>query len=223
MNAPGRALLAAALLVACSTAREPARPEPDGMAGPPPSVSAPPVASAPTVKARPAAAPGQPGPPSRGSHTAVVPPPSPRPRPPALEPGRAVQSQPALSPAARSAALPSAAPAARPRPPASASTAAIEPRGPAHPPSVPLPVLSPQVDDEERVASDITARLGHAGRVIDHIDPHRLSPDQREMFASIRDFVSKARDALSSRDYPRAEVLSEKASTLANELATAAR
>jgi hypothetical protein len=82
-------------------------------------------------------------------------------------------------------------------------------------------VLAPQVDDEAQVTSHVTARLGHAGRVVDRIDVTKLSPDQREMFASIRDFVSKARDALSSKDYPRAEVLSEKASTLADELAAA--
>jgi len=219
MNAPSRALVAAALLVACSTAREPAGPGRGGMAEPPPPVSAPPDASAPTVNSRPAVAPSQPGPSSRGSQTTVVAPLSPRPSSPALDAGRAVQGQPALSPAARSAVLRSGAPAARPRPPGPAGTAAIEPRGPSPVPSLPLPVLSPQVEDEERVASDVTARLGYAGRVIDHIDPHRLSPDQREMFASIRDFVSKARDALSIRDYPRADVLSEKASTLANELA----
>jgi hypothetical protein len=84
-------------------------------------------------------------------------------------------------------------------------------------------VLSPRIDDEEQVTSHVTARLGHARRIVDRIDLTKLSPDQREMFVSIYDFVAKARNALSSKDYPRADVLSKKASTLADELATVSR
>jgi hypothetical protein len=92
---------------------------------------------------------------------------------------------------------------------------------PAPPP--PAPVLSPQVSEEERLTKEVNARLGRAERVIEQIDPARLDEDHRQMFASIQDYVSKAREAISNKDLPRAGVLSEKASTLADELAATTR
>lgn len=84
-------------------------------------------------------------------------------------------------------------------------------------------VLSLQVDDEARLTNEVNARLGHAGRVIDQIDPKRLASDHREMFASVQDFLAKAKEALVNRDLPRAAVLSDKAAKLADELAAATR
>jgi hypothetical protein len=218
MKARVGALLAAALVVACSTARGPERRDSRGVEAPP-AVAAPPAVRTPPA---PAVPPTLPPPPSTGAELGAGPPPAPTPVP---DPGRATRREPSAAPAMRAAPGAGAA-GVRARPPAPTSTAAIdratEPRGPgSEPPGVPPPVLSPKVDDEARVTSHVTARLDQAGRVIDQIDPAKLSPDQREMVVWIREFVSKAKDALSNKDYPRAEVLSEKASTLARELAPA--
>ncbi|HEV8441038.1 MAG TPA: hypothetical protein VGT40_23365 [Methylomirabilota bacterium] len=86
--------------------------------------------------------------------------------------------------------------------------------------SVP-PVLSPDLADGERVRGEVSKRLGRVSRIIDGIDPAKLAKDQREMYASVRDFAGKARAALSTNDLAGAQVLSEKAAKLADELAAA--
>jgi hypothetical protein len=71
------------------------------------------------------------------------------------------------------------------------------------------------------VRGEVSKRLGRVSRIIDGIDPAKLAKDQREMYASVRDFAGKARAALSTNDLAGAQVLSEKAAKLADELAAA--
>ncbi|HET7874181.1 MAG TPA: hypothetical protein VFN71_01545 [Methylomirabilota bacterium] len=75
--------------------------------------------------------------------------------------------------------------------------------------------------DEARLEKEVNARLERASRIVDRIDPARLGKDHREMLTALLDFVTRAKEALSSRDLPRADVLSDKAVKLADELAGA--
>jgi hypothetical protein len=79
------------------------------------------------------------------------------------------------------------------------------------------------VPDEERVAQEVNVRLARAGHIVAEIDPARLGGDQREIFWSIQAFLGRAREALSARDLPRAQVLAEKAARLADDLAASVR
>ena len=85
----------------------------------------------------------------------------------------------------------------------------------------PPPVVSPRLDNEEQATRDVNARLAYAGRLIDQIDPVRLAKEQREMLSGIQDFISKAVEALQAKDLPRAHMLADKASKLADDLAAA--
>jgi len=116
------------------------------------------------------------------------------PAPPAPSPARAVPSPPAPAP------LP-------PRPPAG---------------STPAPVLAPQVADEAELQKQIDGRLARADRIAGRVDPAKLGQDQREMLSSLEEFVAKAKEALARKDLPRADVLSDKAQKLADELESAA-
>jgi hypothetical protein len=82
------------------------------------------------------------------------------------------------------------------------------------------PVLSPEVVDSDRVKQEVNRRLGHAARIVDGIDASKLAKDQQELYVSLLDFLSKARAALVSEDLAGAQVLSEKASKLADALAS---
>jgi hypothetical protein len=118
-------------------------------------------------------------------------------------------------------------PAAKPRPrPARApgTPAPIPPPPATIPEPTPAPpVVSPRVPDEERVAQEVNVRLARAGHIVAEIDPARLGGDQREIFWSIQAFLGRAREALSARDLPRAQVLAEKAARLADDLAASVR
>ena len=46
----------------------------------------------------------------------------------------------------------------------------------------------------------------------------RASVDQQEMLSGLRDFISKANEALQAHDIPRAQMLADKASRLADDL-----
>jgi hypothetical protein len=76
-----------------------------------------------------------------------------------------------------------------------------------------------RVANEEQVARAVNARLTRASQVIERIDEARLAKEQREMLSSLRDFMGKASEALQAKDLPRAQVLSEKAARLADDLA----
>ena len=56
---------------------------------------------------------------------------------------------------------------------------------------------------------------------MDQIDASKLAKDQREMLSGIQDFMTKAVEALQTRDLPRARILADEASLLADDLASA--
>jgi hypothetical protein len=55
-------------------------------------------------------------------------------------------------------------------------------------------------------------------QVVAQIDATQLGQEQREMPSGLQDFISKAADALRVRDVPRAKLLADKASRLADDL-----
>jgi len=114
------------------------------------------------------------------------------------------------------------APSAPPPPPAAAvpppRTAAI-PREP----STPAPVLAPQAsaEEEQRMKLQAERRIEGTEKLVQRIDPTRLAREERENYLTIQSFLSKAREALSTRDVQRAFTLADKAFLLASELSKA--
>jgi hypothetical protein len=106
-------------------------------------------------------------------------------------------------------------PAAAPPPP---RTAAI-PR-----PTEP-PVLAPQasLEEEQRMKTQAERRIEGTEKLVQRIDPSRLAREQQENYLTIQSFLSKAREALSSRDMQRAFTLADKAFLLADELSKVPR
>jgi hypothetical protein len=105
-------------------------------------------------------------------------------------------------------------------------TASVAPRPSPAPPSAPPPappLITPRVDNEEQAVRDVNARLARASQLVAQIDATKLTSDQQEMLSGLRDFISKANDALQARDVPRAKVLADKASRLADDLAVAVK
>ncbi len=159
--------------------------------------------------------------------------------PPASEPPpvATVTPTPAPDPPPAPATMPppttSSPPAGRPTPPQPGEApASPAPPQPAKAPSpgagevavkTPAPTLSPRVEDRARLIREVNARLDRASKIVHKIDPATLGQDHRAMHASVLNFVSKAWRALSADDLAGAQVLAEKASTLADELASAAR
>ena len=86
------------------------------------------------------------------------------------------------------------------------------------PPLSPPPQVSPRMENEDKAVRDVNARLARAGQLVAQIDPSKLGQEQREMLSGLQDFISKAADALQARDVPRAQILADKASSLADNL-----
>jgi len=105
-------------------------------------------------------------------------------------------------------------------PPPPPRTAAI-PREPSTPP----PVLAPQasVEEEQRMKSQAERRIEGTEKLVQRIDPSRLAREQQENYLTIQSFLSKAREALSTRDMQRAFTLADKAYLLADELSKTPR
>jgi hypothetical protein len=99
-------------------------------------------------------------------------------------------------------------------------TAALPPR-PATPALPPAPQVSPQIDNEDQAVRGVKAQLARANEVVTQVDPSKLGSGQQEMLSGLKDFITKAADALRARDVPRAQVLADKASRLADDLALA--
>ena len=99
-------------------------------------------------------------------------------------------------------------------------TAALSPR-PAAPALPPAPQVSPQIDNEDRAVRGVRTQLTRANEVVAQVDPSKLGSEQQEMLSGLKDFITKAAEALRSRDVPRAQVLADKASRLADDLALA--
>ena len=93
------------------------------------------------------------------------------------------------------------------------------------PPSPVPPVLSPQVgrEDEERLKQGTSARIQKAEDTVARVDQGKLAKGQQETYGTIRSFIASAREALSARDFPKANNLAEKAQALADDLLRALR
>ena len=82
-------------------------------------------------------------------------------------------------------------------------------------------VLSPQLQDEERVQRETQGRIDGAERLVRQIDQRKLVGDQQQNFLTIQSFLTKAKEAISARDVERAFTLADKAYVLARELSRA--
>jgi len=115
-----------------------------------------------------------------------------------------------------------ATPPAREQPPAPVTPVPAPPRTAAIPrePTVPAPVLAPQAsaEEEQRIKNQAERRIEGTERLVQKIDPSRLAREQRENYLTIQSFLTKAREALSTRDVQRAFTLADKAYLLADEL-----
>ena len=92
------------------------------------------------------------------------------------------------------------------------------------PPSPP-PVVEPQVGlgDEDQLKQEVRGKIETAERVVKQIEQKKLPEGQRDTFLTIQSFLSKARDALSIKDFLRAFNLADKAQILAEELLSTLR
>ncbi|MGH7398188.1 MAG: hypothetical protein ACRELW_11705, partial [Candidatus Rokuibacteriota bacterium] len=92
-------------------------------------------------------------------------------------------------------------------------------------PSTPAPVLAPQAsaEEERRMKDQAERRIEGTERLVRKIDPARLAREQQENYRTIKSFLVKAREALSSRDVQRAFTLADKAYLLADEMSKAPR
>ena len=139
-------------------------------------------------------------------------PPPPAPSPPS--------PTPSLSPTATS--TPS--PAAKVTPPKVPSRQApvahdTRPTPKAPEPETPL-LLSPALADEhkDRMESEVTMKLRDTEQLVAKIDHKHLTTQQSDTFTAIRNFISKAKEALHEKDMPRAMNLADKAQALAQDL-----
>lgn len=85
---------------------------------------------------------------------------------------------------------------------------------------LPPPLLSPQVgqEEEDRLKQEAKARIEGTEQIVGQIDQKKLAKEQKETFLTIQSFLSKAKEALSIKDFLRAFTLADKAQTLADEL-----
>jgi hypothetical protein len=88
-------------------------------------------------------------------------------------------------------------------------------------PPPPAPQVSPRIDNEDQAVREVKAQLTRANEVAAQADPSRLGSEQQEMLSGLKDFISKAAEALRARDVPRAQMLAGKAFRLAEDLALA--
>jgi hypothetical protein len=81
-------------------------------------------------------------------------------------------------------------------------------------------VLAPQAsaEEEQRIKLQAERRIEGTERIVQRIDPKNLAREQQENYRTIKSFLVKAREALSSRDVQRAFTLAEKAYLLADEM-----
>jgi hypothetical protein len=113
------------------------------------------------------------------------------------------------------------APATPPQPPS--RSAAVPPTAPA--PTPPVVVLAPQAsaEEEQRMKFQAERRIEGTEKLVQRIDPSRLAREQQENYLTIQSFLTKAREALSTRDVQRAFTLADKAFLLADELSKGPR
>ncbi|MFQ5960185.1 MAG: hypothetical protein ACE5MG_02230 [Candidatus Methylomirabilales bacterium] len=80
--------------------------------------------------------------------------------------------------------------------------------------------LSPEVGREEgeQLRRAAEAKIEGAEQVVKRIEKKTLAKDQQEILSTVRSFVSKAKEALSIKDFSRAYNLANKAFILAQDL-----
>ena len=153
---------------------------------------------------------------------------------PALPPARSVSVPSPVLPLAVP--PPSVPPPSVPPPPVPSPAAPVPPALSLPPPSLPPPappppvppapppprVLSPQLQDEDRVQRETQSRIDGTERLIRQIDQRKLVGDQQQNFLTIQSFLVKAKEAISARDVERAFTLADKAYILATDLSRAA-
>ena len=79
-------------------------------------------------------------------------------------------------------------------------------------------MLSPGVEDEQRMRREAQKRIDGTERLVRQIDQKKLVGQQQQNFETIQSFLAKAKDALSARDLQRAFTLADKAYLLADDL-----
>ena len=79
-------------------------------------------------------------------------------------------------------------------------------------------MLSPGVEDEQRMRREAQKRIDGTERLVRQIDQKKLVGQQQQNFETIQSFLAKAKEALSARDLQRAFTLADKAYLLADEL-----
>jgi len=95
-----------------------------------------------------------------------------------------------------------------------------EPESAKEPPSSPSRKLSPEVGraEEEQLRQAAETKIEGTEQVVKKIGKKTLAKDQQEMLSTIRSFLSKSKEALSTKDFSKAYNLANKAFILAQEL-----
>ncbi|MEE9171290.1 MAG: hypothetical protein V3U41_00055 [candidate division NC10 bacterium] len=78
-------------------------------------------------------------------------------------------------------------------------------------------------EEEAQLRQQAEAKIDGAEETFKRIDQKTLAKDQQEFVSTIQSFLSKAREALSVKDFSRAYNLADKALILAEELLGAVR
>ena len=79
-------------------------------------------------------------------------------------------------------------------------------------------MLSPQVSSAEELRLTQQARTRIEGRLMSQLDPRRLDREQQDTLATIKDFLTKSKEAMVTRDVQRAYNLADKAFILVEDL-----
>jgi hypothetical protein len=82
------------------------------------------------------------------------------------------------------------------------------------------PLLSPDVSEKEKVQTgqEAMTKIREVEQRVAQIDHNHLTKQQQDTLLTIQSFLSKAKEAVSLKDVPRAANLAEKAQTLVGEL-----
>ena len=85
--------------------------------------------------------------------------------------------------------------------------------------------LSPDVgrEEEEQLRRAAEAKIEGTEQVVKKIEKKTLAKEQQEILATVRSFVSKAKEALSIKDFSKAYNLANKAFILAQDLSGTVR
>lgn len=170
-----------------------------GCASTPVVVATPPRPSAPAI----ATAPPAPPPPAPPKPAAPAPPTQPE------LPQVPLTGLPSVTPPAPAPAVPATPPPQPPPPPVTSP-----------PRKDPPPVLSPQVTSAEelRLTQQARTRIEGAERLVVQIELRRLAREEQDTVATIKDFLTKSKEAMVARDVQRAYNLADKAYILAEDL-----